>query len=111
MNMLEKTRRWCQESPNNPISTKLRRNAPPIIVLFTATILAISFFSYMSYVANHPNIQIIQQPDVQPKPNNSPTTESNKSQTQPVTPASQQPLPPDYPSTTPQEIQLPRHRF
>lgn len=105
MTMLEKTRRWCQESPKAPISTRLRRNAIPIIALFAATILAVSFFSYMSYVVTHPVIQSIQQPDVpnQPTPNTS--TGSNATQRQPLAPAYQQPLPPDYPLTTPSEPQ------
>jgi hypothetical protein len=107
MTMLEKIRRWCQESPNAPISTKLRRNAAPIIAVFTATILLVSFFSYVSYVVTHPVIQSIPQPEVpnQPAPNTSTSTASNATQKQPIAPTYQQPLPPDYPLTTPSEPQ------
>ena len=103
MNAPETARRWCQESPNNPISTKLRRNAVPIVALFAAAVLAVSFCSYVSYVVTHPVIQIILQPDVpnQPVPNTSQST-SNATQEQPVVPVYQPP--PDYPSTTPSEM-------
>lgn len=107
MTMIEKTGLWCQEVPNNPISTKLRRNAAPIIAVFTATILLVSFFSYVSYVATHPVIQVIPEPTVptKPGPNTSTSTGANATQKQPIFPVYQPPLPPDYPSITPTETE------
>ena len=108
MTILSKTRLWCQESPNNPISTKLRRHTTPIIVLFTATILAVSLFLfYMPHMVAPPVTQTGPEPVIptQPGPNTSPTAENNTGQKQTVTPTYTQP-PPDYPTVTPSETHL-----
>ena len=106
MNGLASAKRWCQEHPNNSISTKLRRHATSIIALFTVTILAASFFLfYMPYVVTHPDIQSI---PIQPEPTTSSSTESNATRKQPLAPAYQQPLSPGYASYSPLSQEQPQ---